>query len=316
MLLIALLCFCLHLLSALSVIAKFQPTLRSSVLAYGKLSQTADRPTCKLSHWISQQTVPKAWFSHFYLIGFLFAVWCDIEIAMLLRYHQKWPIVSLLQHFDHPGLSSSQPAIICILNLCLITLQIGRRLYEVNNVERPSQNARMHVSHYMIGIGFYGAMVFAAWLEGAANLGVWDISQQPSQLFDTSLILRPHVLLGFGIFIYASRHQHVCHRILAQIRMKSLSSPSSSQTTLYQIPRGDWFETVVCPHYLADILIYVALCVLNKFQNLTFVAGLIWTTLNLSITAGETERWYKKSFGSKYSNTFKRGRWIIIPGIY
>jgi 3-oxo-5-alpha-steroid 4-dehydrogenase 3 len=46
------------------------------------------------------------------------------------------------------------------------------------------------------------------------------------------------------------------------------------------------------------------------------MAGLLWTIINLSVTAGETERWYKKSFGSKYSNTFKRGRWIIIPGIY
>lgn len=317
MLLIALLCCCLHLLSALSLIAKFQPTLRSSVLAYGKLTDTADRPTSKLSSWIAQQTVPKAWFAHFYLIGFIFALWCDVEMAMLLHYQQKWPIISFLQHFDSPEFSSSQPAVICVLSLCLITLHIGRRLYEVNIVERPSKKAKMNVSHYLIGIGFYGAMVFAAWLEGAANMGVWDSSQQPNTLFDTNQLLRPHIVAAIALFIYASWHQHVCHRILAQIRMKSHSSvSSSSRTSIYKIPRGDWFETVVCPHYLADILIYVALCILNRLQNLTLMAGLLWTIINLSVTAGETERWYKESFGPKYSNTFKRGRWIIIPGIY
>ncbi|KAI8576150.1 hypothetical protein K450DRAFT_214650 [Umbelopsis ramanniana AG] len=271
MLLIALLCCCLHLLSVLSLLAKFQPTLRASVLAYGKLSETADRPTSKLSLWISQQTVPKAWFSHFYWIGFF---------------------------------------------LCLITLHIGRRLYEVNLVQRPSRQARMNISHYFIGIGFYGSMVFAAWLEGAANLGVWESSPQPTALLDTRQLLRPHVILAIVLFAYASWHQYVCHRILANIRMKARPSTSAASSSIYQIPRGDWFEKVVCPHYLADILIYVSLCILNRLQNLTLMAGLLWTIINLSVTAGETERWYKKSFGSKYANTFVRGRWIVLPGIY
>ncbi|KAI9286312.1 3-oxo-5-alpha-steroid 4-dehydrogenase-domain-containing protein [Umbelopsis sp. AD052] len=316
MLLIALLCCCLHLLSVLSLLAKFQPTLRSSVLAYGKLSETADRPTSKLSLWISQQTVPKAWFSHFYWIGFLFALWCDLEVGLLLWKHEKGPIVSLLAHFDTPDFANTQPAIICLLSLCLITLHIGRRLYEVNIVQRPSRQARMNITHYFIGIGFYGSMVFAAWLEGAANLGVWESSSQPITLLDTHQLLRPHVIFAIILFAYASWHQYVCHRILANIRMKARPSTSAASSSIYQIPRGDWFERVVCPHYLADILIYVSLCILNRLQNLTLLAGLLWTIINLSVTAGETERWYRKSFGSKYAKTFVRGRWIVLPGIY
>jgi 3-oxo-5-alpha-steroid 4-dehydrogenase 3 len=316
MLLIALLCCCLHILSALSLLAKFQPTLRASVLAYGKLTETSDQPTSKFSLWISQQTVPKAWFLHFYLIGFLFALWCNLEITILLWKHKKGPIVSVLAHFDTPDFANTQPPIICLLTLCLITLHLGRRLYEVNIVERPSRQARMNISHYFIGIGFYGAMVFASWLEGAANLGVWDLSQQPMILFDSHHLVRPHVIIALALFVYASYHQYVCHRILANIRMNTRPSTSSAQSTIYRIPRGDWFEKVVCPHYLADILIYVSLCILNELRNLTLMAGLLWTTINLSVTAGETERWYKKSFGSKYSNTFARGRWIVLPGIY
>lgn len=316
MLLIALLCVCLHFLSLLSLLAKFEPTLRSSVLAYGKLSTTADQPNSSLSIWLAQQTVPKAWFSHFYLVGFIFALWCDFEVAMLLSFHQSLPIVSVLRRFDSPALGKTQPAVTCILSLCLITLHIGRRLYEVNIVERPSKQARMNVSHYLIGIGFYGSMVFAAWIEGAVNLGVWDINDIDWPLRSSS-ILRPHVIIALALYIYASWHQHTCHQILANIRSKIRDpSSSSSQSNVYQIPRGDWFESVVCPHYLADILIYVSMCILNKWQNLTLLAGLIWTTINLTVTASETEEWYKKSFGSKYKKAFVRGRWIILPGIY
>ncbi|KAG2180016.1 hypothetical protein INT43_003803 [Umbelopsis isabellina] len=174
----------------------------------------------------------------------------------------------------------------------------------------------MNVSHYLIGIGFYGAMVFAAWIEGAANLGVWDINDVDWSL-KSSYILNPHVIIALSLYVYASWHQHTCHQILANIRSKTRDpSSSSSQSNVYQIPRGDWFESVVCPHYLADILIYVSMCILNKWQNLTLLAGLFWTIINLTVTASETEEWYKKSFGSKYKKTFVRGRWVILPGIY
>jgi 3-oxo-5-alpha-steroid 4-dehydrogenase 3 len=316
MLLIALLCTCLHLLSLLSLLAKFQPTLRSSVLAYGKLSATADQPDSALSIWLARQTVPKAWFSHFYVIGFAFALWCDLEVAIIICFHQRLPIVSVLQQFDSPDFGKTQPATICILSLCLITLHIGRRLYEVNIVQRPSKQARMNVSHYLIGLGFYGAMVFAAWIEGAANLGVWDFDDLDRPL-SLKCMLEPHIIIALALYIYASWHQHTCHQILANIRSKTRDpSSSSSQSSVYQIPRGDWFESIVCPHYLADILIYLSMCILNKCQNLTLLAGLLWTIINLTVTASETEKWYKASFGSKYTKTFAGGRWVILPGIY
>ncbi|KAI8137079.1 3-oxo-5-alpha-steroid 4-dehydrogenase-domain-containing protein [Fennellomyces sp. T-0311] len=292
MYLIVLLCAFLLANTLAAVLAKYSQFLRTSVLPYGKLNSTADKPTSTLGNWVAQWTVPKSYFTHFYVVGFVFGLECIVEI-ILLQWHKTGPVLSALHRFDTP--SYRIDGIDGVMALGLVTVHLGRRAYESMWMQRYSSNGRIHASHYVVGVGFYVCMVFATWLEGAGNLGVY---REWSPIRTT---------MAVALFVYASNHQHTCHHILASLRTKDSG---------YEIPRGDWFESVVVPHYLADILIYLALCVLHGFRNYTLACGLIWTTVNLTITAGETEIWYQKTFGERYRRAFPRGRWILLPWVY
>ena len=314
MYLILFLCFCLCTLTLLSLSAKWIEFFRTSVLPYGKLNTTTQKPTSPLGHWLAQWTVPKAWFAHFYLVGLAMTIENTLEIIVLLKYQVRGPIMSTLYMLDNEKLGDTMSRQDCLVALTLVILHLARRVYESLYIERPSQQAKMHISHYLTGLGFYGAMVFGTWLEGAANLGVYgDIinNNHTSNMDSSKQVSIPTIVrttLGVLLFLYATNHQHTCHHILGSLR-KNIGSG-------YQIPQGDWFEWIVVPHYLCDILIYLALNILNGFKNWIFLCGLIWTTINLTITASETKIWYQKTFGDEYKKKFPKGRWIILPWVY
>lgn len=301
MYLIAFLCSCLLILSALSILAKQVPELQASVLSYGKLNlnNTKKKPKTIWATFLSKLLVPKYYFSHFYIIGLLFALVCIIELISWDMYQQPLLLIWFLQHYDN-NIDHHLDRSTCIVGLTLMTIHLSRRVYESFWIERPSKTATMHLSHYLIGVGFYGAMVFGTWLEGLSSFGSYKEEQQ----FHMSTFL-PAVVL----FLYASYHQHKCHVILASLRRKHNRG--------YTIPRGDWFEYIVAPHYFADILVYLSLNILYAFQNYIMLCGLIWTIINLSITANETQAWYQVHFSTeKYDQAFPHGRWRIIPFCY
>ncbi|KAI9320991.1 3-oxo-5-alpha-steroid 4-dehydrogenase-domain-containing protein [Dichotomocladium elegans] len=325
MYLIIFICFCLCTLTVGAILAKCVPALRASVLSYGKLQSTAEKPQNAIIGAIAQLTVPKSWFAHFYVVGLGSALYCAVELGLLLGWHRRGPIVQLLCDWDIPNGADHVSVPDCVAALGFMTVHLARRVYESLWVEHPSANARMHFAHYVAGLGFYGAMVLGAWLEGAAFMGIWESDScsvdgtttatgtlvdgdNSSAMVNQKSIISPfRTAIALVIFGYASNHQHTCHKVLASLR---------TQNAGYNIPRGDWFEWVVVPHYLSDILIYLSLNVLHGFRNHIYLCGLLWTTVNLSITASETEAWYKKYFGLRYTAAFPNGRWIILPGIY
>ncbi|KAI9261593.1 3-oxo-5-alpha-steroid 4-dehydrogenase-domain-containing protein [Phascolomyces articulosus] len=324
MYLILFLCFCLCTLTLLSILAKWIQFLRTSVLPYGKLNNTAEKPQSRSGQWLAQWTVPKSWFSHFYIVGLALAMGNAFEIGLFFQYHIRGPIMTLLYTLDTPQGSDTMAAQDCLVALMLFIIHLARRVYESLCIERPSPQARMHISHYLTGLGFYGAMVFATWVEGAANLGVWDMNKMIelktsmttnnnndyytlNHLDSERMAPTIRATLAIPLFLYAANHQHTCHHILGSLRENGSG---------YQIPRGDWFESIVVPHYLADILIYLAFNLLCGFQNKVFLCGLVWTLINLSITASETEQWYQKTFGDEYKKTYPKKRWIILPWVY
>ena len=282
-------CACLILLTFLSLCAQQLPELRASVLAYGKLNlKNKDRPTTAWAHFLSSLQVPKHYFGHFYSVGLLTAILSFVQLSL------DQPGWTRLLSSDQAHLSRRQ----CLVGLTMMTCHLIRRVYESYWIERPSPGATMHLSHYLVGLGFYGAMVLGTWLEGRW-IDRWDPNADPFRLTDG---------LAVALFLYASVHQHRCHVILARLRQ--------SQDEVYRIPRGDWFESIVAPHYFADILVYLSLCIVYRFQNAVMCCGLVWTIVNLSIVANETEGWYKIYFGTHYSLAFPQGRWKIIPGCY
>eukprot|EP00899_Mesostigma_viride_P009290 jgi/Mesvir1/18362/Mv25077-RA.2 len=79
----------------------------------------------------------------------------------------------------------------------------------------------------------------------------------------------------------------------------------------YHIPRGDWFELVSCPHYLAEVVVYLGLLlVAGASTAVTAWLLLLWVVANLTLGAVQTHHWYKKEFSGYPSN-----RTAIFPHI-
>lgn len=304
MYLIIFICTCLIILTILSICAQQLHELQASVLAYGKLNlHNNKKPTTLWANQLSKWTVPKHYFSHFYVIGLITAIVSIVELVFLSCFNKSLFIMQLLDQYDTRTGTHHVSQQQCIVGLTLLTCHLSRRVYESFWIEKPSKTATMHVSHYLIGIGFYGAMVLGTWLEGVSNVES-SLSQPQDTYFNISS------LSAIFLFLYASYHQYKCHSILSLLRQ-------SKDEGTYSIPRGDWFEMLVTPHYFADILIYLSLNILYRFQNYILICGLIWTIVNLSIVSGETQVWYQSHFSAeKLNQAFPHGRKRILPGLY
>jgi 3-oxo-5-alpha-steroid 4-dehydrogenase 3 / polyprenol reductase len=123
-----------------------------------------------------------------------------------------------------------------------------------------------------------------------------------------SNFIKWNTLSAILLFIFASYHQHVLHRHLASLRP---STPTSSTTFIYLIPKGDWFEFISSAHYFAEILIYVSFVILTKGMNLTIWSVSIWTIIGLGVMATENDLWGKERFKERWPK-----RWLIIPFVY
>lgn len=114
---------------------------------------------------------------------------------------------------------------------------------------------------------------------------------------------KPHpptrVALAVELFAAASVGQNHIHRALAG------APPLRGK---YGVARGGLFELVCCPHYTAEIAIYVCFFVLCPgvlvFAMLAFVAG------NLSVSALETAKWYLRTFPAEFLPRNRKVRYL------
>jgi 3-oxo-5-alpha-steroid 4-dehydrogenase 3 len=112
--------------------------------------------------------------------------------------------------------------------------------------------------------------------------------------------------LALLLFLWASYHQYQCHTILGK-----LTARTADGRKIYKIPHGDWFNHVSSPHYLAEILIYIALFLAMKGQSFRWILVLIFVVSNLTLGAQNTHLWYKQKF-----EDYPGHRYIILPYIY
>lgn len=101
--------------------------------------------------------------------------------------------------------------------------------------------------------------------------------------------------------------QWVCHNILGSLRRGTEALAARK----HSVPRGDWFELVTCPHYLAECLIYLGMFVAGGLSNTTAFTLWLWVLVNLGITAQKTRSWYLEKF-----EDFPREKMAIIPGVW
>jgi len=126
-----------------------------------------------------------------------------------------------------------------------------------------------------------------------------------SKSYDSWSLHNIATIVGVLLFFFASYHQANCHKILASLRQGNTSSS-------FKIPHSDWFEYVSCPHYFAEILIYLSLLlVLGHFENMSMWLVVAFVVMNLGNSALDTHRWYKKKFGDDYPKYRK----ALIPNV-
>lgn len=188
------------------------------------------------------------------------------------------------------------------LLLLLALLQGLRRLAESWLVERPSARC-MGLAVYAGGLLHYLLVPATLWAAGARS---WAGPAAAAA----------HAA-GAALFAFGSWKQFTLHRILASQR---------SEGRAYGVPDADWFATITCPHYTAEVLIYAALVgpplsgLLGTGAGPGSAAGaaaaallLGWVATNLAINATRHRRWYLLRFPRQQA--FLRRRAAIFPGV-
>lgn len=99
----------------------------------------------------------------------------------------------------------------------------------------------------------------------------------------------------------ASIVQHLAHIELANV------TPTVGK---YGMPSSILFRYIVCPHYLAEIVLYISLTILVP-TPLTLLV-LIFVLVNLTDTALATLSWYMRLFPFSQLHSPRR-RYAILP---
>ncbi|GMJ01406.1 Polyprenol reductase 1 [Hibiscus trionum] len=260
----------------------------------------------------SKFTVPQRFFSHFYMVA---TVWTTILLLATWTYSFATTSRSTETIEHRYGVWHA------VFLLLLMEAQVVRRLFESLYVFSYRQSARMHIFLYLSSICYYIAAPLSLCCSCAPevfrftlNLLSQFISEEGKKLMpaaiggvDVSGVMKVgwYQWVGSAIFLWGWIHQLRCHAILGRIRAHGEHADG------YVIPRGNWFEIVSCPHYLAEIVIYFGLVVASGGGDLTIWLLLGAVVVNLVFAAAETHRWYIAKFEDYPTNRF-----AIIPFIF
>ncbi|CAI5521081.1 unnamed protein product, partial [Closterium sp. Naga37s-1] len=221
-------------------------------------------------------TVPHRCFSHFYMVGFAFnlallilALSAPSDVTAFLNTELRISFSALSSSSGNssynsssesiatstPGTTTTPTSSVQALQLLLhrapvhsllFHLHLARRLWESTTLSVSPTSSHMHVSAYLLGLCYYIAAPLSFFLAGHPVT--------PSEPFSTTgadvISIACHIV-GAAVFAWGNLHQHRCHAILTSLRQGGKKG--------YFIPQGDWFTHVSCPHYLAEIVIYLGL---------------------------------------------------------
>uniref|UniRef100_A0A6J0TIV0 Polyprenal reductase n=1 Tax=Pogona vitticeps TaxID=103695 RepID=A0A6J0TIV0_9SAUR len=266
------------------------PICFQDLLRYGKTKGgCGERPA-----WLKTFDVPKRWFYHFYILSVL---WNGFLLQSLIQsLFLSWPFTIWLQNLldilDGTWQNQNMDAHITghdsetmsALLVCLfIWLNSCRRLWECLYISVFSGGA-IHIVQYCFGHCYY------------VLLGLTVMCQVPTEVREgkgSRLTISWYHILGLLMFIWASVHQHRCHVILANLR-KTKSGKVVNMD--HRIPFGDWFEMVSCPHYFAELLIYISMAVTFGLKNFSWWLVVMYVFFNQAVSAVLCHEYYQSNF--------------------
>jgi len=254
--------FCI--LTVIALLSTLVPFLQE-LASHGKTrvaTTTSAEEKDKSKWWHALLWINKRYFLHFYIIGLLslgFFVWSQPQQE---------------QHGKDGG----------VVVVWLLALHLVRRCYECLAVHCYSQNSQMHVAGYICGIFHYTFLPYVL-LDIRCDIGSAKnaVSYNP-QRSSTGLEIDDKIyMLTQTIFVllclwgqYEQYHHHV---LLSSLRQSPESTTTTTKTPAamrighHKIPQGRWFVHVSCPHYLAEIIIYVALCAIMMMMQVYHPSG-------------------------------------------
>jgi len=283
---------------------QYLPELVSNLIKFGKLlkpKQNDSNTKSKLNQLIALIQVPKSYFIHFYI----FAVIYHLIILLLLftncfsvhsdRHELIDKLMTLIIgrniYIEAENALKSRTSLILMTSLLI---QYIRRLYE-NKFINIFSNSKINLIHYLAGFMFYISC-------GLALMDSLYINQ-----INYSNVNHLWSYIAFLILILMSGLQFKTHLSLSKLR-RGVDGQIKSYS--HFIPTGGLFDYISCPHYLCEIIIYLCIYIISRFNNLWAVL-LFWVVVNQTIAALLTHNWYRSSFGEKYP----KWRKAVIPFI-
>jgi 3-oxo-5-alpha-steroid 4-dehydrogenase 3 / polyprenol reductase len=296
-----------YLLSSIIILAiRFLPALANRFLAYGARAQEPHNGSARQSmknhqplvgntllDRLAEITVPRSWFIHFYLLSGL--------LSACLNSAQSW--LSFFGSSKMEGQKLGWAPYCC----SLMAVHSFRRFLECCILDKPS-NSRMWFGHYIMGIAFYTATNVAIWIE--------CVEPAPKRLLSNTtqaerLLQLGQIISGTIFFAFASIKQNKYHRYLARLEK-------------YTLPTRDAFAWIVAPHYTAECFIYLSLafigvpCPIRGGRvldvNWTLLCTVLFTAVNLGVTADGTKKWQLCKFSDSTAEISKR--WKMLPLVF
>ncbi|XP_067086065.1 polyprenol reductase isoform X2 [Osmerus mordax] len=271
--------------------------LFQDLIRYGKTKKS------KRDTWLRVFDIPKRWFWHFYAVSVL---WNGLLVVVSLRAIQRdepypsWLTDTLSFLAGSPATHGQAPQVCSVAVQVLLWIHCLRRLAECLYVSVFSDGV-IHVVQYVFGLGYYIllGLTVLCWDRMTGGKG----SPAPPVLAQLGVVQAAGVLL-FG---WASLLQH--RSLITLARMRTGAS-GAVETLAHRVPSGGWFELVSCPHYLAELLIYVSLSLVSGGVSLTWGLVVLYVLFNQVLAALLCHQFYRSKFES-----YPQHRKALIPFI-
>lgn len=244
------------LLMALCSLITVNVSSLSTIAQHGKCSMKSSTNRDSID---SLFYVPKSMFSHFYPLGLVLSI--SILAFNTFILHDYSSFVSLI----------------------LFCIHCGRRWWECLFMTEYG-DSKMHIAGYIVGMTHYILVPLSL-----------EVASIESKSYNHHLQrhLRRHflvLLISLCLFCGGNYLQFVSHHILYKLKV-NITKKSDDASPNYTLPVGGGFEYCCCPHYFAEIVIYVTFVVLESRTVVTW-ALLIWVITNLSVVAYQQYSWY------------------------
>lgn len=267
--------------------AKYFPQVLRQLYAFGKVHDSMQ----KRKNFSKKLEVPKRWFSHFYVFASIHIPL--ITLSICLKYFGICSCSLLnraLDVFASPDRNSNEdlyPESVIIVGI-LLSLQVIRRCYECFCISSYS-DSMMNIFHYIVGITFYFG-VGLSFIHDAPGFGNSADHTLKVYVSDQWFLCR-HVI-GATLFIAAFLLQFQTNKAFAALRKKGDKVVSLG----HFMPTGGGFEYVSCPHYFAEIVMYLSASIILGGKSYTWWLVCLWTVTNQTLTGLSSHQWYKEKF--------------------